>query len=254
MFKNLFSRKKKYWITPEKTIYTLYKEMAQETHLLIAGSTGSGKSCAMTGIIDTLLTMYNPTSCQFILIDPKLTELNIYKNLPHVITYAARNDEITAALKQTIAIMENRLEEMQKRQLKKFDGSNIYVIIDELAHIMLTQKRTCKPLLQQILQLARAANIHVFACTQVTLATVIPTEIRINFTGIVGLKVPNKKDSTFINSIPGAELFPNPAIDKKAFCFFRRGCMLEKYELPYITDEKAQETINYWQDRKRCTC
>lgn len=248
-----FFNRQKYWITPSAKISTLYKDMSKQTHLLIAGSTGAGKSVCMAGIIRTLLVENSPSTCQLILIDPKLTELNEYKALPHVITYAARNEEIIAALKRTIAIMEKRLAIMQERREKQFSGGHIYVIIDELAHIMLTLKKTCKPLLQQILQLARAANIHVFACTQVTLATVIPTEIRINFTGIVGLKVPNKRDSTFINGIQGAELFPDPSIDHEAHCYYRRGCKIEKYKLPYTTEDDTKSIIDWWTDRRKCT-
>ena len=243
---SLFRKPPPSWITPGGTVYNLYEQMTQETHLLIAGSTGSGKSCAMAGIMNTLLKTCSPAKAQFILLDPKMTELKEYSTLPHVITYACRNEEIISALHQTISIMEQRLEYMQRKRIKYYDGPAIYVIIDELAHLMLVQKRTCAPLLQQILQLARAANIHVFACTQVTLATVIKTELRINFTGIVGLKVPNKRDSTFITGTPGAERFPDPQIDHVAWCYYRHGCACDLYILPYIQQQEIDETIEYW--------
>lgn len=249
---NLFKPRPKRWITPAGNVWALYNDMSRQTHLLIAGSTGSGKSCASAGIIATLLTEKAPSECQFVFIDPKMTELSQYKALPHTLIYAFEHDDIVKALQSVVVIMENRLHEMQRRGEKQYSGPHIYVIIDELADIMITLKKQAKQLLQRILQLARAANIHVIACTQVTLASVIPTEIKINFPGIVALKVPTAANSRLMIDRAGCELFPDPAIEHTALCYYKHGCQCELYKLPYVGENELTELVNYWTDKTRC--
>lgn len=246
----LFKPRQRAWRTPGGKIYTLFDTMSKETHLLIAGSTGSGKSCVSAGIMHALLTQHSPAECKFVLIDPKMTELGNYRDLPHTLIYAYEHADIVSALQKTVSIMEERLHQMQARREKLYTGPAIYVIIDELADIMITLKRQCKPLLQRILQLSRAAKIHVIACTQVTLASVIPTEIKINFPGIVALKVPTKQSSRNMIDQTGCELFPDPAIEHKALCYYKHGCQCELYKLPYVTDTDIAVLLNWWTSKQ----
>lgn len=247
---NLFKPRQRAWRTPGGSFYTLFDDMSKETHLLIAGSTGSGKSCVSAGIMHALLVQHSPAECKFILIDPKMTELGAYRDLPHTLIYAYEHADIVSALQRVTAIMEDRLRTMQARKEKQYSGPAIYVIIDELADIMITLKQQCKPLLQRILQLARAAAIHVIACTQVTLASVIPTEIKINFPGIVALKVPTKQNSRNMIDQTGCELFPDPAIEHKALCYYKHGCRCELWKVPYVSDSDNDRLCQWWQSKQ----
>ena len=127
------------WRTPEVTYSRLYDDMLHQTHLLIAGATGAGKSTVVNGMIHAALKD-SPVKVGFILIDPKGTELDEYKNLPHTLIYAdAANDPkdkpmlaCINALKYAMQLYKTRTAEMKRRKLRMYDGSDIYVIIDEL--------------------------------------------------------------------------------------------------------------------------
>ncbi len=104
--------------------------MLSQTHLLIAGATGSGKSTVVNGIIHAGL-FRAPCDIQFILIDPKGTELSDYKRLPHTIMYAREIPDCISALRNTLDIVKARFAEMQRRHEKLYNGSDVYVVIDE---------------------------------------------------------------------------------------------------------------------------
>ena len=128
------------WTTPAGTTYSLYEDMLKQPHLLIAGATGSGKSVVINGIISTAL--YDaPSDVGFILVDPKRVELVQYKRLPHVIRYASEPADMIAALDAAIAITEQRYKTMQRQGLRKSTEADVYVIIDELADLMTTNKK-----------------------------------------------------------------------------------------------------------------
>ena len=141
------------WRTPSGRIYNLYADMARQPHLLIAGATGSGKSVVERGIIHSLL-FHSPARVQLVLIDPKRVELVQYKGLPHVIAYAADPSERLQALQQAVNIMEQRYSLMSRQGLRMYDGTDVYVIIDELADIKTTKKKAAVPLIQRLAQSA----------------------------------------------------------------------------------------------------
>lgn len=242
---NIFKKEPLYWKTPGGDVYTLFEDMAMQHNLLVAGEVGSGKSSVINGIIYTLLHQ-SPAKVRFILIDPKMTELCQYKNLPHVLRYAYEHADIIAALRYAVGIMENRLHDMQARGLKLYDGADIYVVIDELADLLLTLKKQAKPLLQRLLQLSRASKIHVLCGSQCVNASVISTELRVNMTAIVGLRTATKAHSRLLVERPGCELFPDPQLEKKAYGYYKRGCKCELYNLPYTTAEQLNDICNYW--------
>ena len=246
---SLFKPRQRAWRTPSAQIWTLYKELSEETHLLVAGETGSGKSVVINSIITTLLTQ-SPATVRFYLIDPKRTELIDYADLPHVLRYAYHQADIISSLQEVISLMGNRLDIMQRNRQKLYEGPQVYIIIDELADLLLTLKRQATPLLQRILQLGRAARITVIAGTQVVNASVIKTELRVNFTAILGLRTATASHSRLLVGRNGCELFPNPKKEHKAYGFYRHGCECELYNLPTYTEQQQADILNWWQSEQ----
>lgn len=240
---------RKTWTTPQGQYYNLYADMVKQPHLLIAGATGSGKSVLENALISTLL--YNsPAQVQFIFIDLKRIELINYKHLPHTLQYASEQADAVQALQLAIDIMENRYKEMQKQHVKQYPGGAVYVVIDELADLMTTNRKAVQPLLQRIGQVGRAANIHLIACSQCPLAVIIPTPIKVNFTGIVGLRTATAQHSRNIIDIKGCELLPDPVIEHKAQCYYKKGANCTLYNLPMYSPADVQALINYWTHTK----
>lgn len=236
------------WKTPDCNYWKLYDEMARESHLLVAGATGSGKSVVINGVISALLRKA-PTQVQFILIDPKWTELGGYEHLPHTIKYACDADAIIDALQMANDIMDQRMTATKRAGKRMYEGGDIYLVIDELAEIMLSIKGA-KPPLQRILQLGRALKIHCIAGTQCPLATVIPTAIKVNFTGIVGLRTATAQHSRNIIMQAGCETFPEPRFAHKAYGYFLSSGSLNLYTMPYVGDDEINALVDHWTTKK----
>ena len=237
MFKHC---KKHEYITPEGQIYTLYSSMLDQPHLLIAGATGSGKSVVINGIIYTAL-FNSPSVNQFILIDPKRVELVQYKDLPHTRYYSSEPDTMVYALEYAIELTENRYKSMQALNIRKYQGINIYVVIDELADLMTTNRKEVQPLIQRLAQIGRAANIHIIAATQCPLAAVIPTPIKVNFDSRVGLRTRSRQDSRNVLGVPGCELLPRYG---QGYYMTPEGLTL--YNIPMIDDTEINRLIDHW--------
>lgn len=237
-------RNVKRWRTPEGDCYNLFSDMAQQPHLLVAGATGSGKSVVVNGIIYNLLH-YGPVSVKLILIDPKRVELSQYKNVPHCVRYASEPENMVQALQYAIEVTETRYQEMQRHGVRKYQGGHVYVIIDELADLMTTQKKAVQPLLQRLCQIGRAANVHVIACTQCPLATVIPTAISVNFDARVGLRTRNAQDSRNILSRTGCEMLPRYG---QGYYMTPEGVNL--WQIPMYSDSDVATVIDWWTSKK----
>lgn len=233
------------YITPGGKVWRLYQDMSEQPHLLIAGATGSGKSVVINGILDAILHR-SPNAAQLILIDPKRVELVQYKDLPHCIYYATEPEERVSALERALAITEKRYKDMASKRLRKFDGSDVYVIIDELADMMTTQKKAVAPLLQRLCQIGRAAGVHCIAATQCPLSCVIPTPIKVNFDSRVGLRTRCAQDSRNILGATGCELLPRYG---KGYYMTPEGMTL--YDIPMVSDEELNALCEYWTP-KRC--
>lgn len=231
---------KKVWTTPQGSYYALYKDMLKQPHLLAAGATGSGKSVVINGIIYTALHD-SPAAVQLILIDPKRVELVDYKNLPHVIQYASEPGNMLHALEMAMQITEDRYRIMQRQHVKKWQHGHVYVIIDELADLMTTNKRHVQPLLQRLCQIGRAAGVHVIAATQCPLSAVIPTPIKVNFDSRVGLRTRSKQDSRNILGVPGCECLP-----RYGQGYYMTPERLTLYNIPMQPQEDIQRIIEYW--------
>ena len=237
------------YLTPGGSRFTLYSDMLDQSHLLIAGATGSGKSVLMNSLISTAL-LDSPGKARLILLDPKMTELFQWERLPHTIRYSYEQDEMIKSLRETIEIMENRLRHLRTMGERLWTGAQIYVVIDELADLLTTNKVEVAPLLQRIMQLGRAAGIHVVAGTQCLLASVLPTPIRVNFPAIVCLRTATKQQSRFIIDKTGAELFPDPKIAGKALAFFRTGADIKQFEVYRVPEKEQKRLVSWWNGPK----
>lgn len=234
------SKAQRRYISPGGDYYKLFEDMAQQPHLLIAGTTGSGKSVVINGIIYTCL-LHCPDRYKFILIDPKRVELVQFADVPHVLKYASEPEDMVTALQYAVKIIDLRYQEMQQQRLRKYQGSDLYIIIDELADLMTTQKRAISPLIQRICQIGRAAKVHVIAATQCPLATVIPTQIKVNFDARVGLRTRSAQDSKNILGVNGLEKLPRYG---QGVYMTPDGSAL--YNIPMYTDAQIETLVNYW--------
>lgn len=230
----------KTWITPRGCAYDLYLDALKQPHLLIAGATGSGKSVLVNGIIYTAL-FHSPATVQLILIDPKRVELSQYRPCPHVLRYASEPDTMPAALQDALAITENRFRFMQLKGIRKYEGSDIYVIIDELADLMTTKRKEVQPLIQRLCQIGRAARVHVVACTQCPISAVIPTPIKVNFDSRFGLRTRSAQDSRNILGVTGCENLPRYG---QAYYLTPEGLTL--YTVPMIYDSQIIARVSHW--------
>jgi len=232
------------YITPGGTYYKLFDDMAQQPHLLIAGATGSGKSVVINGIIYTLL-LSGPDKVGLILLDPKRVELVQYRDCPHTLVYSSEPDEMVEALQIAVNVIESRYSLMAKRHERKYTGSDVYVVIDELADLMTTNKRRVQPLLQRICQIGRAAKVHVIAATQCPLSVVIPTPIKVNFDARVALRTRSAQDSRNIIGQAACERLPRYG---QGFYMTPEGLRL--YNIPMYTNEQFDALLNHWTTRR----
>ena len=239
-------RVKTNWITPGGSAPRLCLNMLKQPHILIAGSTGSGKSVLINSFIYTAL--YNaPTQTQFILIDPKRVELYSYKVLPHTRIYASEPPEILGALNAAIDTMEQRYKIMQAAGQKETSAPDIYVIIDELADLFTTQKRETTPLIARLAQLGRAAHIHLIAATQRPTKDIINGQIKVNLDSRIALRCPTAQDSRNIINIKGAETLPRYGC---GYYYTPETMQPIKVNIPYTSADQIAERVQWWTKQK----
>lgn len=189
-------------------------------HLLISGSTGSGKSICLNSIITTLLYFNSPRNLRFLLVDPKRVEFSIYEGIPHLLSpVIVDTKKAISALKWTIAEMEHRyelLEEVNSRDIQNYNATMrkraqgkelpyIVVIIDEMADLMMKYKREVEGSIVRIAQMARAVGIHLITSTQRPSTNVVTGLIKANITARIAFKMPTQIDSRTILDQGGAE-------------------------------------------------
>lgn len=234
--------------TPSGRYSNLYEDMAKQIHLLVAGEAGSGKSVVINGILTCLLYRFptdTPNGAQFILIDPKRVELVAYRNVPHTIRYASEPDSMIAAIKHAMSITENRYRVMQRNRQKKYVGSDIYVVIDEFADLMTTQRKTVMPLIQRLAQIGRAARVHIILATQTPISKVLPTEIKCNFDSRVGLRTRSAQDSRNIIGMSGLETLPR--YGKGYYMTPERECFCI---VPMVEDSEIDRLVSFWEAQR----
>ncbi len=190
-------------------------DLASMPHLLIAGTTGSGKSVCINTIILSLLFKHTPERCKFILIDPKMLELSTYEGVPHllcpVITEAKK---AASVLGWVVKEMESRYRLMTREGVRNIDSYNtkhklpmpyIVVVVDEMSDLMLVAGKEIENYIQKLSQMARAAGIHIIMATQRPSVDVITGTIKANFPTRISFQVTSKIDSRTILGEQGAE-------------------------------------------------
>ncbi len=228
--------------TPGGDVQNLYLDILQQPHTLIAGTTGSGKSCVINGIIYTAMTCRTPATCRFVLIDPKHTELVAYKNLPHTWAYCNEPNDARGYLKSLITEMQGRYKRAEKKGLRKSDEFDVYVIIDELSDLVLAD-REIVDLLGKIARVGRAANIHLIAATQCPNRKTLSAEFSANCPARLALRCRDNIESRQIigNSsavdLPmyGQAFYISPLYRKQVLC-----------TIPLYSDEVLNDRIQYW--------
>ena len=166
-------------------------DLSSMPHLLIAGTTGSGKSVCINTIILSLIFKHNPDKCKFILIDPKMLELSTYEGIPHLLCpVITEPKKATSVLGWVVKEMENRYKLMTREGVRNIDGYNskhkqpmpyIVVIVDEMSDLMLVAGKEIESYIQKLSQMARASGIHIIMATQRPSVDVITGTIKANF-------------------------------------------------------------------------
>ncbi|OPX22968.1 MAG: hypothetical protein B1H03_03015 [Planctomycetales bacterium 4484_113] len=186
-------------------------------HLLVAGSTGSGKSVCLNSMLVSLIYRNSPATVRFILIDPKRVELSIFKEIPHLATPVVQEiDDAMNALKWVVAEMESRLRGFEEVGVKNLDGYNaqppetgplpfIVVVVDELYELIKAAGPMFERLIGRLAHVARAAGIHLVVATQRPDAKVITGGIKVNIPSRISFAVFSQVDSRTILDMPGAE-------------------------------------------------
>ena len=233
-------------MVPGGRVYRLYSHLADRPHLLIAGATGSGKSVTVNGIIYALMATRAPSECRFIFLDPKKVELVQYARRPHTLRYASDPSDMIDALHLALKETDARFTSMQARGLREYDGPDLYVIIDELADLMVSQKAAALPPLQRLAQIGRAAHVHVIACTQNVMAVTIPTVLKCNFPAVLGLRTATAAQSRYLIASAGCEALPDPKKAGKGIGYLRDGADLDRFELYMYSDTEINSLISYW--------
>ena len=220
-------------------------------HLLIAGTTGSGKSVCINTIILSLLYKYAPEKCNLILIDPKMLELSAYEGIPHLLCpVITESRKATAALGWAVKEMESRYKLMTHVGVKNIDGYNskhkkhmpyIVVIVDEMSDLMLIAGKEIENYIQRLSQMARAAGIHIIMATQRPSVDVITGTIKANFPTRISFQVSSKIDSRTILGEQGAEQL----LGKGDMLFMSSANRIVRIHNPYVSESEIEKVNSF---------
>ena len=225
-------------------------DLASMPHLLIAGTTGSGKSVCINTIILSLLYRHTPDKCKFILIDPKMLELSTYEGIPHllcpVITEAKK---AASVLGWVVKEMESRYRLMTKEGVRNIDSYNtkhklpmpyIVVVVDEMSDLMLVAGKEIENYIQKLSQMARAAGIHIIMATQRPSVDVITGTIKANFPTRISFQVTSKIDSRTILGEQGAEQL----LGKGDMLYMSSANRIVRIHAPFVSDIEIEKINN----------
>ena len=226
-------------------------DLSSMPHLLIAGTTGSGKSVCINTIILSLLFRHSPEKCKFILIDPKMLELSAYEGVPHllcpVITEAKK---AASVLGWVVKEMESRYRLMTKEGVRNIDSYNakhklpmpyIVVVVDEMSDLMLVAGKEIENYIQKLSQMARAAGIHIIMATQRPSVDVITGTIKANFPTRISFQVTSKIDSRTILGEQGAEQL----LGKGDMLYMSSANKIIRIHAPFVSDNEIEKINNF---------
>jgi len=234
-------------------------DLASMPHLLLAGTTGSGKSVCLNAIIASLLFYNSPAQLRLLLVDPKRVELTKYNGIPHLIAPVVTDiEKVIVALRWVTREMERRYEQFSRAGARNLESYNklaksqgaeplpyIVVVIDELADLMLAAPEDVERTLCRLAQMARATGIHLVIATQRPSVDVVTGLIKANFPARISFAVTSQVDSRVILDTPGAEkllgrgdmLFMAPDSPK-----------LQRIQGCYVSDKELEGLIAFWRN------
>ena len=238
-------------------------DILKMNHLLIGGSTGSGKSACINSFLTSLLMQYTADQVRLVLIDPKQVEMTSYKGIPHLLRPVITNPEdAVAALQELVDIMQDRYSifaavkvrniEGYNNKVEKYNAQNpkdkmkymyyIVCVIDELADLMIASKNSVEQSIQRITQLARAAGIHLIVATQRPSADVVTGVIKANIPSRISFAVPTNTDSRIILDQGGAEKL----LGKGDMLYKPQGsATATRLQGAYTSDEEVERVTDY---------
>ena len=226
-------------------------DLSSMPHLLIAGTTGSGKSVCINTIILSLIFKHNPDKCKFILIDPKMLELSTYEGIPHLLCpVITEPKKATSVLGWVVKEMENRYKLMTREGVRNIDGYNskhkqpmpyIVVIVDEMSDLMLVAGKEIESYIQKLSQMARASGIHIIMATQRPSVDVITGTIKANFPTRISFQVSSKIDSRTILGEQGAEQL----LGKGDMLYMSSANRIVRIHAPFVSDQEIDKVNNF---------
>jgi S-DNA-T family DNA segregation ATPase FtsK/SpoIIIE len=246
-------------------------DLASMPHVLIAGSTGSGKSVAINAMIMSLLFRTTPQQVRLILVDPKRVELGMYEGVPHLFTPIITEPKLAAnALRNAVREMERRLKLLASRSVrnidqynKLFEGSSlslfgqgleadeeplpfIVIVIDELADLMMLDRANVEESITRLAQMARAVGIHLVLATQRPSVDVITGLIKANVPTRISFRLSTKVDSRTIIDTNGAEAL----LGRGDMLFLPPGTSrLMRLHAPYVSEKETAAIVQFWKDQ-----
>ncbi len=244
-------------------------DLASMPHVLIAGSTGSGKSVAINAMIMSLLYRTTPSQVRLILVDPKRVELGMYEGVPHLFTPIITEPKLAAnALRNAVREMERRLKLLASRSVRNIDQYNklfeggmpslfddaedeeplpyIVIIIDELADLMMLDRANVEESITRLAQMARAVGIHLILATQRPSVDVITGLIKANVPTRISFRLATKVDSRTILDTNGAESL----LGRGDMLFLPPGTSrLMRLHAPYVSEKETAAVVSFWKDQ-----
>ena len=244
-------------------------DLATMPHVLIAGSTGSGKSVAINAMIMSVLYKATPAQVRLILVDPKRVELGMYEGIPHLFTPIITEPKLAAnALRNAVREMERRLKLLASRSVRNIDQynklfengtpslfedaeadqplPNIVIIIDELADLMMLDRANVEEAITRLAQMARAVGIHLVLATQRPSVDVITGLIKANVPTRISFRLATKVDSRTILDSNGAEVL----LGRGDMLFLPPGTSrLQRLHAPFVTEKEIAAVVGFWKDQ-----
>ncbi len=227
-------------------------DIPQQPHMLIAGSTGSGKSVVMQALLLGMLGAKTPEELRLVMIDPKRLEFAPYADIPHLmIPIVTELSAVAQVFSWLVGIMEERYAELARAGVRSVEeyrarkGSDampyIVVVVDELADIMVTVGREVEPLMVRLAQMARAAAIHLIVATQRPSVDVVTGILKVNFPTRIALKVASKVDSRTVIDMPGAEQL----LGKGDMLLMQQGGIVERAHGAFVQSKEVHAVASY---------